>query len=320
MSYYVVFAVVSLLLIGATYANAQEGETSGGYLISPVREELFLDKGKSETVILTIENVTEVPTTAKAIVNNFGPSADESGQPAIDIDGKINFGNSFVELVEPIEDVKLEPNTKVEVPVTITVPNDASPGGYYGVVRFASTDQQGDANVSLSASIGTIFLVTVPGEFSESMELVELSSATNSNTKRLIIGDGSDLQIVTRLNNTGNIHLQPFGKISITNSSGEVVETYEFNSGNERANVLPDSIRAFVDEIQYDKFFGKYTVTANLGYGDGGGLITAKNTFWVVPLWVVIVSILAIVAIIIAAFLLYRKLMKSRKHKVKPRR
>lgn len=316
-------AFVASVFISASYAIAQqEQEGSAGYLISPVRVEMTVDVGESETTTLTIENVTDVPTTATAIVNNFGPSADESGQPAIDFDSTINYGNNFVPLVDPIEPVKLAPNEKVEVDVVISVPQDASPGGYYGVVRFASSDDQGDTNVALSASVGTIFLVTVPGELNEALELVELSAAKSGSTGRFFIGGGEDIEIVTRLHNSGNIHLQPFGKISVADSKGNEVESFELQDNTQRDNVLPGSTRKYVNELEYDGFFGKYTVTANLGYGNEGSLITAKNTFWVVPVWLVVVAVLGILALLVAIFLIYKKVSNktAKKHKVQPRR
>nr|MCU0667010.1 hypothetical protein [Patescibacteria group bacterium] len=117
-----------------------------------------------------------------------------------------------------------------------------------------------------------------------------------------------------------NIHVKPFGRIQISNSKGDVIEQYEFNNSDPRTNVLPGSTRKYVDEIEYSKFAGRYTISANLGYGSNGQLITAKNSFWVIPVWMLVVFIAVIIAIFVLAFVVYKKLRQTRKHRVTPRR
>jgi hypothetical protein len=314
-----VFFTVSTLA-SSSLLFAQSSQNLSGYLISPVRVETTLEKGQTETVTLTLENVTDITATVKAIVNDFEPSDDESGQPKILLEENATAqGNSFKSLVQPIAPVTLAAKEKKEIPVTITIPENSSAGGYYGAVRFATDSNEPDGNVALSASVGTIFLVTVPGDLTEQLELIEMTAAKNGSTGRFFLGTGN-FSVVTRLENTGNIHVKPFGKVIITNGSGDTVEEYEFNDNNPRDNVLPGSTRKFEDQLKGDYGFGKYTIKANLGYGNGSGLITVNQTFWVIPVWVLIVAIAAIVLVVVGGIILYNKLKKSRKHKVSPRR
>jgi hypothetical protein len=310
--------VISALTFGVNTSAQEQG--SAGFLISPVRLESTIDKGSSEQFTLTLENVTDVATTAKAIVNDFEPSEDESGQPKVllDTDAAVE-GNSFKTLVQPIADIPLAPREKKQIPVTLTVPDSATAGGYYGVIRFASADSSGESNVALSASVGTLFLVTVPGDLKESLDIVEITAAKNGSTGRFFVGTG-EFAAVTRLKNDGNIHVKPYGNIIVTDRKGNTVETIDFNNQDPRQNVLPGTIRKFEDKLQKEYSFGKYTLTTYISYGNGNGLITAKNTFWVIPVWMVIVFVAILVLIIVGAFLLYRKLRQTRKHKVAPRR
>lgn len=317
------FAGASILALGLIFglanANAQQ-QNSAGFLISPVRIELTKDKGELEQITLTVENVTDLPTQARAIVNDFEASDEETGQPKVLLDENQSVqGNSFKSLVGPIEDIELAPREKKEVPVTISIPDEATAGGYYGVIRFASADSAGESNVALSASVGTIFLVTVPGDLTESLDIADLTAAKGGSTGRFFIGSG-DFSIVTRLVNNGNIHVKPYGNLIVTNQDGETVENINFNDQDPRDNVLPGTVRKFETPLSGDYNYGKYTITANIGYGNGNGLITSKASFWVIPLWMLIVAIVALLAIIAGAFLIYRKLSKNRKHKVKPRR
>lgn len=316
----------AFLMAGALVTSTVFAQSSGnGFQISPVRVELTVAQGDSEKTTITAMNPTASDIDAKVVVNDFEAATDETGQPKVIFEtDQTAPGNSFKSLVGDLGSVSIPAGGKVEIPVTITVPENASPGGYYGAVRLEPTVES-DKNVNLSASVGTLFLVTVPGDLKESLELVEFTaakgeSADKASTGRFFIGGGDNIKIVTRLKNTGNIHVKPFGRVQVTDSKGNIVEQYEFNNTEPKSNVLPDSTRKFTDELTYSNFFGKYTITANLGYGSAGNLITAKNTFYVVPLWLVIVAIALIVLIIVGAFLLYRKLRQNRKHKVSPRR
>jgi hypothetical protein len=303
----------SVLMFIADPTTAQSTNSSSGYLVSPVREELTISRGQSQKVTLTIENATQISSVVKAVVNDFEASDDESGQPRILLDNSAVSGNSFKSLVGELPDIALGSLQKQQLDVTISVPNDASAGGYYGAIRFINAALDNEQNVALAASVGTIFLVQVPGDLTESLELVEFTPAKNGSNGRFFV-NGADLDIVTRLRNTGNIHIKPFGKVTITDRSGKVIETYEFNDTEPRANVLPDSIRRFEDKLGNQKWFGKYTVTANLGYGTTGSLITATSSFWVIPLWIIIVAAVVVLAILVGGYFIYRKIDTRRKY------
>lgn len=292
--------------------HIKAADSGNGFKISPVREELVIDKGNSKTVNLYVENITQAPINAKAVINDFTAGIKEDGQPQLIYDG-VNPSHSFKGLVTTIPDIQIASKQKVTVPVTITVPGDAQAGGYYGVVRFIPLTNKGNDNLALSASVGTIFLIKVPGQLTESMTLTEFSAEKNGSKGRFFI-NGGNLAIITRLKNTGNIHEQPFGTIQVKDGKGSVVQEIEFNNTDPRANVLPNSTRKFTNSLKNQKWFGRYTITANLAYGDGGGnLITAKNTFWVLPSWIILVAIFAIFIIIaLVVVIIHRKKLKKK--------
>jgi len=318
----IALAFSSILLLAGGVINAQQSGVANGFKVSPVRDEATIEKGKTSVQKIYVTNVNNYTVTARAVVNDFEPATDESGKPQIILDEtKSAPTNSFKALVKSIPDVKIEAGQTAEVPVSITVPGDAQAGGYYGAVRFisAESDNPGQKNVALSASVGTIFLVKVPGELTEQLQLVDFSAEKNGSTSRFFTS-GKSIQIMTRLKNTGNIHVAPFGRVQVTDHSGKIVEDYEFNNTTPRANILPNSTRKFEDSLKKQNWVGKYSVVANLGYGTTGSLITARTTFWVVPMWVIITVSVLIVALVVGGFLIYRKIALGRKHKVSTRR
>lgn len=322
------YALAGLVIMGTSLAPgllfAQTANDAGnGFRISPVRAEYTIEKGKSETLLISVENPTGGAIIAKPIVNDFVSSDKEDGEPRLILDDNApSPKNSFKKLIEPIADTELAPRQRKDVKVTVSVPSDANSGGYYGAVRFTPAAAPGAGNVGLSASVGTIFLVRVPGNLTERTDLVQLSAASKSQKNGAdVYGAKSfftsgNVSVLTRLKNNGDIHVKPFGRVQVKSMFGKVVEEFEFNNIEPRANILPDSTRRFTNDLKSKTWFGRYTIEANLGYSQGGGdLISSKATFWYIPalaLWAMLIGITAIVGFV---YWLIRRKKARKQHK-----
>jgi len=299
-----------LVLVGAVLASlgeafvAAQNAPGNGFRISPVRSEFTIEKGATETLVVTVENPTGGPITARGVVNNFIASEKENGEPRLILeDNAPQPRNNFKKLIGPIPDTPLAPRQKKDIQVSINIPKDAESGGYYGAIRFLPVNSQDDGNVALTASVGTIVLVKVPGNLTERLSLESLGAAQNGKSKSFLTS--GDVDVAVRLKNIGNIHVQPFGKVQVKNMFGKVVKEYELNANDPRANILPDSVRRFDDPIAKPKpmWFGRYSITANIGYSQGSGdLISAKASFWYLPTWFLIFLFVLILAIVGAVF------------------
>lgn len=294
-------AGVILLLGGGQQAFAQSTGTSNGQgnglKISPVRQDLTIEPGGSRTVSMFIENITAFPLTVNGIKNDFIPSDDESGEPRIILDDKESApSNSFKSLVGTLPSVRVQPNERREVRFSITVPEDAVGGGYYGAVRYTPGNPETDKNVSLNASVGTIFLIRVPGDIKEQLKVESLEARHKNNTGSLF--DSGPIDVVIRFRNYGNIHVQPFGKVAVKDFSGKVIHEFEINNTQPRGSVLPSSIRKFDYPIKHDKFFGRYTIEGSFGYGENGELIQARKVFYVIPFKLIAAVLLALAFLI----------------------
>jgi hypothetical protein len=251
------------------------------------------------------------------VVNNFLAGDDESGSPRLVLDDSVlPPANDFKRLVQPLSDFKVPSGKSVNISVTIAVPPDANSGGYYGAIRFVPLlPGLEDDNVALTASVGTLVLLQVPGNLTQKLDLVQLSAGEGDSAKGFFVG--GEVSIITRLKNVGNIHVQPFGKIQIHNFWGKLIHEYEFNDVDPRSNVLPDSIRKYVDHVPEKSWFGRYTITANLGFSQGGGdLINGKAAFWYFSTWVFYGMLLAILILVSGGYWFVRKYKKKhKKHK-----
>ena len=304
----VLVSLVGVQLSGTQYANAQTASGAGnGLKVSPVRTDLTVNPGTSQTITVNIENVTSTTTTFQALVNDFVANPNESGQPNLILDPtKFAPAHSLKRYISAIPDVTVEPKQSKSVKVVITVPKDAAGGGYFGAVRFApAVEGSRDKNVTLSASVGSIILVRVPGDIKDDLQIAsfDVRHANNPTGSSFFTSD-KDLKAVVRFQNKGNVQEQPFGKI-LLKKGGKTVQTVEVNNTEPRGNVLPDSVRRFTVPLKVDGY-GKYTVEGNFGYLDNGQLLSASTTFYVLPVGLIVVGIILVVLIVLAIIFLPR--------------
>lgn len=246
---------------------------------------------------------------SEAVVNDFISDDNENGEPRLILDDSVPAPkNSFKRLVITPEKFELGPREKKDIVIDVRVPADANSGGYYGAIRFIPGSITGSGNVGLTASVGTIILVRVPGNLTERLDLLELTAGQNGRAKSFLTS--GDVSVISRLKNTGDIHVQPFGKVQIKNMFGNVVREFEFNNTEPKDNILPDSIRRFEDAV--DKpgrgWLGRYTISINLGVSQGSGeLITSSSTFWYMPTWALLIILLLVIAIAAGGYFLYKR-------------
>lgn len=303
---------VATLAAGASPAFAatpHHGGTSGGngLRISPVRSELTIKPGESQTLDVYVENLTSQKANLQGVVNDFTAGKDESGTPYILLNGEKAPTHSLKGYVAAIPNFTLGPKATQHVKVTITIPTGTAGGGYFGAVRFLPQSSSSDKNVNLTASVGSLILVRVPGKIVEQVNVASFDvRRQDAKTHQLggassIFTSNKSLHAVVRFNNVGNVQEQPFGKVILKKGSN-VLGTYEINNTNPRGNVLPDSIRRFDVPLKGLGSFGKYTIEGNFGYGTKGQLVTAKTTFYIVPLAVIIGAIVLLLVILFLIF------------------
>jgi hypothetical protein len=306
---------VVALFGGLVVANSLAASVSqaNGFVVSPVSTEITVNKGQSEIIQLSVQNPTAQTVAVKAVINDFVANSNESGSPQLILNNNSPLPkNNFESLVAPISTLTLGPQARDYISVTISVPENALSGGYYGAIRFLPAVTSNTSNVGLTASVGSIFLITVPGNLIEKLNLIQLSAADNNGTPSSFMTTGS-VNVLTRLQNSGNIQLQPYGSAIIKDIFGHVVEQYQFNEVLPRANVLPDSIRKFIVPLSHRHWFGRYTIEETVAYQQGtGNFITSTAKFYYFPLWFLLSLLVLIVAIAVWAYWLVTRHRASR--------
>lgn len=309
---HIIVLVAGLALVLLPARNyAQTPESSSGLQVSPTRSELTVNTGKSDSTVLSIKNITGGLITVRAEIDDFTP--DDTGTPRLLTNQTEPAATSIKPFLVPIHEFSLKIGETKKLQLTLRVPQDQPAGGYYGVVRFKAFPQNNSAGgngqqVSLTASVGHIILVQVPGQITEKLEAVSLSAEYHRNPSNFFVHRPDSMRL--EIKNTGNTFIKPFGNVSVKNSQGHEVYNYEINATDPRGNVLPKSSRVFHDTVKNLSSFGHYSAVASVSYGNGGDVLTLKTSFWIVPLWLLIAVGCALLLGVVLIYLLYRRLLR----------
>lgn len=291
-----VLVLGALILPTPTTVLAQSADATNGLEISPVLVELNAERGNTYTVSVKVRNVTTSNLFFDTSVDDFG-AKDETGSPSILLDDSAEpLATSIKSWVRSIPSFSLAPNQAETIKATISVPDNAEPGGHYGVIRFAGHENESDrGNVGLVASAGTLILVSVKGDAKEWLVL-DSFEATDKNGRAGLAFESGPITFVSRFKNAGNVHVKPIGQIEVKDGFGNSVATLPVNEA--KGNVLPDSTRRFESSLDKSWMFGHYTADISIAYGNTGQAIVRTLSFWVIP-WKIILAALLIIGTLI---------------------
>ncbi|MEK7471941.1 MAG: hypothetical protein AAB624_01710 [Patescibacteria group bacterium] len=315
--------VLSLAFLAVFISNnvlAQSSDTASGLRLAPLRSELIIEPGKSDTVSVKLKNVSGGAVIINSVVVDF--KSNEDGSPSALPQSDEQLPTSIRSYLTPTDGVELAADAEYDYKLPLEVPQDTSPGAYYGLVLFQAVpvDQEegGVGKVALTASIGHVVLLEVPGDVIEQLQVLSVKAARQTQpdaAKAPIVRPGSLFssapnQVQIDVKNTGNSFLKPFGNVSISDWRGNLVSTAEINTGDPKGNVLPDANRVFVVPVTEVKGIGRFTILTNIGYGNGNEVVTVKSTFWVLPLWFVALVATLVALLIFGILRLVKKIRR----------
>ncbi len=202
--------------------------------------------------------------------------------------------------------ITLQPGETKTVPVFISVPQNAPPGGHYAMIGWGVVDQKNPENgVGVVGQTGVNVALDVRGETIEKGEVTYFGTE-NGVTKF----DKLPITFVARFNNGGNRHFKPQGDVKVKNMFGSIVTVLPFNNLLGVGNVLPRSNREY--KIVWDSgfAFGKYTALFDVSMGSVGSA-SKSFVFWVLPTGLLILWLIIALVIIVILVLLIKKMLES---------
>jgi hypothetical protein len=315
----VLLSMVAALLISASpftpLARAQTAPSGSGLSISPTLSQLTVKPGASDHISVTLKNVTVDDVVAKGEVDDF-TSNDLDGNPKIITNQNQTSPNSIRKFVTNLDDVPLAKGEQKTVVLGIEVPKATPAGAYYGIIRYRAVPKvlaaPGAGQVALTASVGTIVLITVPGNIREQVQVKGIHVYRGAHEGSFFVRPPNRVGIA--INNFGNGFERPFGTVEVHDMFNKTVSSFPFNNPKELGNILPNSSRTFTNNVKGLNKIGRYTVLASVSYGNGSQVLTLKKTFWYVPYWLVIIILLVIAVLIFLAIRSYRQYSRGRNH------
>lgn len=280
----------------------------GDFVVGPGKSEIEVSPG--ETIIQEISVTNRISANRTFLIEVEDIEGSSDGSSAVSLTGKERGPYSIRDYISfPKDSLVLDLGERARIPISVTIPPDAEPGGYYGSVLI-STVQDSKSDVAsapkspIIARVGSLFFVRVRGEVETKGKTLSLSILNGKWWH-----ESGPIELGVLYENTGSVHINPYGEMSVRNMFGEEVGFVEL----EPWFVLPKSLR--IREITWDREFllGRYTVVAKVNRGYEDIVDEVSVSFWVLPWKIVGGSFLILFVIIFSLRAFFRNFEFKRK-------
>ena len=248
---------MALALIISAWASSQaRAQTS--ITITPSLAELEATPGSSGQHKITVSNSGDEVFSGTASVNGYPGVRDDdlSAERFLDISS---------------ERITLKPGEERQVSVDMRIPEDVKSGGRYAAIEFV-TDAKADSptggsGTATSGKIVVPLLFTIQGS-------EPLPKDADVSIVPQLLEDGT-VGFEVEVDNTGNIHFVPEGKLEVASGDDNPVETLEVPTGTP---VIPGTTEPLGVDGSLPADAKEYTARASVDYG-GEKPATEELTF-----------------------------------------
>lgn len=227
------------------------------------------EKKPGETIddVAVVKNLGDKP--VKAHVYAVDATSNESGSFILKLENESRSQVGEWTKINSNDTVTIPPQQSVEFPFEIKIPDNLTPGQYFGgivleevnegpgPVEIASAaDQNGQriccTNIFIKTRIGLRIYLTIPGVVKESMDWLDFNTMQNK----------KNTSFQFKIKNTGNVAVEPEATIEIFDSFGNQVDRFQKSLGE----TLPGT--TITPVITWDRrpLVGSFTATASLNY------------------------------------------------------
>jgi len=262
-----IIIIFSLIFFGLS-VNAEQAPVSLGLSVNPQIFEMDVFPGEVYKKKIKVGNLSEVAMPVAVRLTDF-TAADESGEMLFDESSQdISFASrKWFKIEEP--NFILEPGERKKINFTISVPENAEPGGHYAVMLFEPRLPSfyfKEGQPRAIPVVGVLFLFSVktlslePMNLEKQVEIVEFGIPKEQrlqNLEKILASVGNivseaiaaDISIVEktpsdfilRIKNNDIFHHKLQGKLLIYNSLGKKIGETEIR----RTTILPGKVRGF---------------------------------------------------------------------------
>jgi len=275
----------------------------GDFVVGPGRVELNVQPGETILTEITVTNRISDNRDFLLEVADIAGTAD--GSSALNLIEGDNPGPYSIRdyISFPEDTFTLALGERARIPVTITLPPNMTPGGLYGTILVSTLQppaEVADINVPrnpIIARVGSHVFLNIAGEKEVGGSVLSIEVLPS-----LWWHESGPIDFAVSYENTGSVHLNPYGELSIYNTFGQEVGYVAL----EPWFVLPASLRT--REIEWDRqfLFGRYTAVAQINRGYGDIVDEVQVSFWVLP-WKIILGVFVGIFILVLAIRLFAR-------------
>ncbi len=280
MNVRLVLAGLSLAVVGSVFlpsANISAASLQG-LTVSPLRSELSVAPGTSDSGVLTVTNKSSQPMNVSLNAEEF-KVIDQQYDYAFTKESAVAKWVTFER-----SDLSLKAGETSQVSYQLSAPLDAEPGGRY-ISLFASTDTgPSDGVVGSRQRIASLLYITVLGDVTRAGRLISLTSPW------AVSGD-NDWSVA--IQNSGTTHFRSRYTVNVSNVFGQNVGIG--SSGD--ALILPGTIRLISDNLPLPPFPGVYKYVYVIGLGDTPAVTETRLVLYI-PIAAMIIGGLATIIVI----------------------
>ena len=285
--------------------------------VSPARIEVSGDPGTIVPLETQLFNEQNTASTFYYSFANF-EAQGESGTPNF-----VSSGSGLETWFNTPESITLKSGEQKKVPVTIKIPENAQPGGYFAGIFLSTnspkTEKAGD--VSIGAKVGILVLLRVNGDIKEQGGVSDFQTRDKSKFYTAL-----PISFSYRFQNSGSDRIRPTGKLTLRNILG--LKSADLNANPADGNVLPfGSVRkfevtwgkkenletkesGFFNNVSYEWHnfaFGPYFTKLKLTYGSHNTIAESNMIIFVFPWHLILLILISLIILYILIHLAFKK-------------
>jgi hypothetical protein len=266
--------------------EAAQATVNGTFIVTPTEIARTIAPGESVTCQLRLSNRRSERTRFNLRVEGLVGSSSPRRQVEYVERGDARLRNTAAPWVQVQDGSTLRSRQFEVVPVRITVPQDAAPGGHFAAVLVSpATDADDAADTGIGgrveSRIAVPVLITVPGDADAAAEITRASAPG-------LVWARERWTLRTKVRNSGTVHVQPQGTVEVKGIFGNVVERLPLRG----RTILPTASSEANVVWKKPPWFGYYRATITVRNGDDPKRLDSETvTFWALPPWWVLLII-----------------------------
>jgi len=259
-----IITVITVILPSAVRAAEKLSTTA-----IPPRLEIDTLPGATIQESLRIRNETGTDQAYKVVVTDFIVTGNQGTPIPVDetVSGRWSLA-SWIS-VSP-KQILVAAGAAQSLDLIVSVPSSALPGGHYAMVTYSPVVEGKlvpGTGAQISPQVGSLIYLKVIGDVTEAANLKEFKIDK-------VFKDYGPTQIMAEIENLGDIHLRPTGKLTVANWLKDEI----FSENLEEKNIFPFASRTFAWTVPGKWHFGRYAAKLSAQAGDAAKSISAKQS------------------------------------------